>query len=145
MMRHTIFLISVMMLFCSGLFAQQNKENWTKDQLLEPSVLASKITENKAKNLLILSIGPDAVIKGSVEIGPGQDPKNIKNLENYLKNVPKTKEVIIYCGCCPFERCPNVRPAFKLLMDMGFKNAKLLNLPKNIKTNWLDKDYPTND
>jgi hypothetical protein len=30
-------------------------------------------------------------------------------------------------------------------MEMGFKNAKLLNLPKNIKTDWLDKDYPTND
>lgn len=144
-MRHIIFVISAILLFCNGVFAQQPKENWTSNQLLDPAILAAKINKKDTKNLVILCIGPDALIKGSVDIGPGQDQKSIKKLENYLKNVPKNKDVIIYCGCCPYERCPNVRPAFKTLLDMGFKNGKLLDLPKNIKTNWLDKNYPTND
>jgi hypothetical protein len=50
--------------------------------------------------------------------------------------------VIIYCGCCPFDKCPNIRPAFAALKEMGFKNARLLDLPKNIKADWLDKNYP---
>ncbi|HLV46847.1 MAG TPA: hypothetical protein VKY32_07390 [Flavobacterium sp.] len=134
-----------MLTFSNGLLAQQNQEPWNSNQLLEPATLASKISQNQTDNLLILSVGPDAVIKGSVDIGATHEQENIKKLKSYLKNVPKDKEVIIYCGCCPFDKCPNIRPAFTVLQDMGFKNAKLLNLPKNIKVDWLDKDYPINE
>jgi hypothetical protein len=144
-MRHTIFLISLLFICFSRVSAQQGKEVWTSNQLLEPATLASSITKGETKNLLIVSVGPDATIKGSVEMGPAHEAANLKKLESYLKNVSKDKEVIIYCGCCPFERCPNIRPAFKLLKEMGFKDAKLLNLPKNIKTDWLDKNYPVNE
>ncbi len=141
------FILSAISIFLVSnlLVAQSNKEPWSNDQLLDPAILAQKINQKKVGNMLIVSIGPDAVIKGSVEIGPGGETKNINKLKAYLKNVSKDKEVVIYCGCCPFERCPNVRPAFKTLNDMGFKNAKLLNLSNNIKTNWIDKGYPMNN
>ncbi|PQA93191.1 hypothetical protein B0A69_13675 [Chryseobacterium shigense] len=125
--------------------AQQKQDPWNESQLMDPALLAARITENKTKNVVIISVGPEAIIKGSVDIGPTHDPENLEKLRNYLKNIPKGKEVVIYCGCCPFVKCPNIRPAFKLLQEMGFKNARLLNLPKNIKVDWLDKDYPTND
>jgi hypothetical protein len=48
----------------------------------------------------------------------------------------------VYCGCCPFEKCPNIRPAFNLMKAMGFSNGKLLNLPTNLKQNWIAKGYP---
>lgn len=144
-MRHLIFLISAMLTFSNGLMAQQNQEPWNSTQLLEPATLASKISQNQTNNILILSVGPDAVIKGSVDIGSTQEKENIKKMKSYLKNVPKDKEVIIYCGCCSFDKCPNIRPGFNVLKDMGFKNTKLLNLPKNIKVNWIDKNYPTSD
>jgi hypothetical protein len=112
---------------------------------MDPAVLAARITENDTKDIVIISVGPEAIIKGSVDIGPTHEPENLEKLRNYLKNIPKGKEIVIYCGCCPFVKCPNIRPAFNLLQEMGFKNAKLLNLPKNIKVDWLDKDYPTND
>jgi len=141
------FILSAISIFLVSnlLFAQSNKETWSNDQLLDPAILAQKINQKKVGNMLIVSIGPDAVIKGSVEIGPGGETKNINKLKAYLKNVSKDKEIVIYCGCCPFERCPNVRPAFKTLKEMGFKNAKLLNLSNNIKTNWIDKGYPMNN
>ncbi|MBS1487981.1 MAG: rhodanese-like domain-containing protein [Bacteroidetes bacterium] len=144
-MRHVIFLFFIVLTFNSGLFAQQSQEPWSSSQLIEPATLASKINLNQTGNLLILSVGPDAVIKGSVGIGSAKEQANVKKLKSYLKNISKDKEVIIYCGCCPFDKCPNIRPAFKTLNDMGFKNAKLLNLSKNIKANWIDKNYPTSD
>ncbi|PIF45909.1 hypothetical protein CLU96_2924 [Chryseobacterium sp. 52] len=142
------YLFMMAFLICS-LFsqfpAQQKQDPWNESQLMDPALLASRITENKAKNVVIISVGPEAIIKGSVDIGPTREPENLEKLRNYLKNIPKGKEIVIYCGCCPFVKCPNIRPAFQLLQEMGFKNAKLLNLPKNIKVDWLDKDYPTND
>jgi hypothetical protein len=35
-----------------------------------------------------------------------------------------------------------VRPAFKLLNDLQFTNAKLLDLSHNLKADWIDKGYP---
>lgn len=125
--------------------AQQKTDPWKDSQLMDPALLASRIEKKKTQDLVIISVGPEAIIKGSVDIGPTREPENLEKLRSYLKDIPKDREVVIYCGCCPFVKCPNIRPAFNLLMEMGFKNAKLLNLPKNIKTDWLDKDYPTND
>ena len=112
---------------------------------MQPEILAKKITENKLKNTLILSIGFEAVIKNSTDLGPSSKPENLSKLKDYLKNVKKDKEIVFYCGCCPFARCPNIKPAFKTLQEMGFKNVKLLNIATNIKTDWLDKNYPSND
>lgn len=138
-------IILAMGIFVNQSCAQLSKEPWRPDQLMPTADLATAIKNNKAKDMLILTIGPDAVIKGSVDIGPTGEKKNVDKLKNYLKDIPKNKEVVIYCGCCPFSRCPNVRPAFRILNEMGFKNAKLLDIPKNIKADWLDKGYPTTD
>ena len=42
------------------------------------------------------------------------------------------------------DRCPNVRPAFKALQDLGFKNVRVLLLPANFATDWADKGLPYN-
>ncbi|MEF9478242.1 rhodanese-like domain-containing protein [Chryseobacterium sp. 1B4] len=140
------YLFIVVCLVCSFFSqAQQKQDPWKDSQLMDPALLASRIEKHKAKDLIIISVGPEAIIKGSVDIGPTREPENLEKLRNYLKDVPKSREIVIYCGCCPFVKCPNIRPAFALLMELGFKNAKLLNLPKNIKTDWLDKNYPAND
>lgn len=111
---------------------------------MNTKVLADKIVQNKMKNTVVINIGPDAVIKNSFNAGPGKDNASIVNMRTYLSKVSKDKEVVLYCGCCPFNVCPNIRPAFKALTDLGFKNAKLLNIPKNIKVDWIDKKYPIN-
>ncbi|WP_126650741.1 rhodanese-like domain-containing protein [Chryseobacterium aureum] len=140
------YLLIIACFVCSVLGqAQQKQDPWKDSQLMDPALLASRIEKHTTKDLVIISVGPEAIIKGSVDIGPTHEPENLEKLRNYLKAVPKNTEIVIYCGCCPFVKCPNIRPAFALLMEMGFKNAKLLNLPKNIKTDWLDKNYPAND
>lgn len=122
-------------------FGQQT-EPWKENQLMKTEELASRISLSQTENLLIVSIGPDAVIKGSVDMGPAQNKSNLDNLRKYLEGVSRDKEVVIYCGCCPFSRCPNIRPAFSLLKEMGFKDPKLVDIPQNIRVDWLSKKYP---
>ena len=120
------------------------QEPWTKEQLIEPATLAAIIKDPKTKKPVIYNIGPSGKIRGSIEIGPGRDPENIEKLKALLSKLPKETEIVIYCGCCPFKDCPNIRPPFQLLNKMGFKNHKLLNLPRNLKVDWIDKGYPMN-
>ncbi|MVM29967.1 rhodanese-like domain-containing protein [Spirosoma sp. HMF4905] len=117
-------------------------EPWTPEQLLEPADLAATITSTDASKPLIISIGPAATIKTSIGVGPGSEVENLVKLEKLLSKEPKNREIVIYCGCCPFAKCPNVRPAFTKLNELGFKNHKLLNVSKNLKTDWIDKGYP---
>ena len=134
-------------LILSGLFtwqetSAQNPVNWTNDQLLQPSELATVLKDNKELPV-IFSIGPVAVIPHSKDIGMIKEEENMKKFREELQNLPKETSIIIYCGCCPYEHCPNVRPAIQLLKEMKFTNYKLLDLPHNIKIDWINKGYPT--
>lgn len=122
--------------------AFQQKEPWTAKQMMPPAELAKKLQLPDSKQPLVISIGPQAVIKNSVDIGPGESSKNITKLKALVSKLPKDSEIVLYCGCCPLTKCPNVRPAFSTLNEMGFKNHKLLALLTNIKVDWMDKNYP---
>ena len=76
-------------------------------------------------------------------MGPAHEKENLEKLKRQLIPLPKDADIVIYCGCCPFEHCPNIRPAFSLLNEMKFSNARLLNLEHNIKTDWISKGYPS--
>lgn len=117
-------------------------EPWKPSQLLSPEDLAKTIQDPKAKQPVIFCIGPGAVVKGSIDIGPTRDSSNLNKLRKQLEKLPKETAIVIYCGCCPFEHCPNIRPAFTLLNEMKFTHPQLLNLEHNIKTDWINKGYP---
>lgn len=120
-------------------------EPWTENQLMPPAELAKLINDSNAHQPIVFSIGPGAIVKGSIDIGPAQGKENLKKLKEELSKLPKDANIVIYCGCCPFEHCPNIRPAFKLLNKMKFTNHKLLSLQKNIKIDWINKGYPGNN
>jgi hypothetical protein len=134
----------LLVLFCVIKTNAQGRINWTNDQLIEPSELVGIIKTNKA-HPLIFSVGPGATIPGSKDIGMVKDADHLQKLKDALADLSKDTAIVIYCGCCPFERCPNVRPAIQVLKDLNFTNYKLLNLPDNIKIDWIDKGYPVND
>lgn len=119
----------------------QKPENWTFKQLMEPDTLAKEI-EAKTNVPLVISVGPGATIPNSIHTGMASTTEGIAALKQQLQNLPKNKTVVVYCGCCPFEHCPNVRPAIDVLKEMKFTNYYLLNLPHNIKADWIDKGYP---
>ena len=84
-------------------------------------------------------------IPGSVFAGPGSKTEGLDALKAAVAKLPRNQEVVIYCGCCPFDRCPNLRPAVALLKQMGFTNVKALNLPTNFAADWVDHGYPVEE
>jgi len=109
---------------------------------MEPSDLSSTIKADK--NIpVIFSIGPGGIIPHSRDIGMIKDAENMKKFKDELVSLPKDTPIVIYCGCCPFEHCPNIGPGMQLLKDMKFTNYKLLDLPHNIKIDWINKGLPT--
>jgi hypothetical protein len=111
---------------------------------MEPAQLAQILTAG-GKLPLLISVGPGATIPHSVAIGQAKDQENLDKLSTLLKTVKKRETIVLYCGCCPFENCPNVRPAIALIKEKGSRNYKLLNIPHNIKKDWIDKGYPKAD
>ncbi|HEY4289592.1 MAG TPA: rhodanese-like domain-containing protein [Puia sp.] len=140
-MKSTIFFIAMFVLGTLS-FRSINEEPWKPEQLLAPAELAKTIGDPAAKQPIVFSIGPGAVIRGSIDIGPARDSNNINKLRVQLNKLPKDANIVIYCGCCPFVHCPNIRPAFTLLNEMKFVHPRLLNIEHNIKTDWIDKGYP---
>jgi len=41
------------------------------------------------------------------------------------------------------KECPNIRPAFLALRQMGFKHLKVLNIENNLAKDWVDKSFAT--
>lgn len=134
------FLILLLIISCNNSFAQ-NPENWTSKQLVAPDALATTLKTNKDVPV-IFSVGPGAIIPNSIDIGMVNDEKNLDKFKEQLSKLPKSTNIVIYCGCCPYEHCPDVRPAIATLKSMQFTNYHLLDLPHNIKTDWISKGYP---
>jgi thiosulfate/3-mercaptopyruvate sulfurtransferase len=141
MMTRSLFSLCLL-LWLGVASAQTDSRPWTNDQLQDPEALASILMNPKTPAPLIFNIGPMENIKGATMIGPTKDKKNLEKLRLALANVPRDKTVIIYCGCCPFKVCPNIRPAFALLKEMKFTKPRLLNLSNNLKIDWINQGYP---
>jgi hypothetical protein len=133
---------AVLLTFLGQGVMAQSSDPWTSRDLIEPEALAGMLTNAKSKQPVIYNIGPLANIKGAINIGSTNTKANLDKLAKALASVPKDKMVVIYCGCCPFRNCPNIRPAFSMLKEKGFKNPRLLNLKQNLKVDWTDYGYP---
>jgi thiosulfate/3-mercaptopyruvate sulfurtransferase len=149
-MKIKYFLITIPILILFFLYSyskvgsEPTGEPWKKEQLMQPEDLAKKINESNKKPLII-NIGPSGLIKGAVDIGPTQDQENLIMLKKFLSDKGPEEEVVVYCGCCPFKDCPNIRPAFYLINQMNFVNAKLLDINQNLRVNWIENGYPLED
>ena len=135
-----LFVLIAFSLTTKSLWAQ-NPENWTSKQLIEPAELAQTLQTGKDLPVII-SVGPGATIPNSIPVGMTKEKDNIDTLKSKLSVLQKDAKIVVYCGCCPFEHCPNVRPAIAALKELKFTNYHLLNLPHNLKADWIDKGYP---
>ncbi len=116
-------------------------------QVIQPEDLL-KILQSKSEKPLILNVGPhllymQAHIPGAEYIGAGSDTQGIDSLRRRVKSLPHKTFIVLYCGCCPWSHCPNVRPAYNELHKAGFTNVKVLYIADNFGADWVDKGYPT--
>jgi hypothetical protein len=81
-------------------------------------------------------------IPGSVLHGPASSPEGLNSLTSWAQPLPRSTNIVIYCGCCPLSQCPNLGPAYKALKGLGFTRVRVLLLQQNFKTDWVDRGYP---
>jgi hypothetical protein len=115
-------------------------------RLLNPEDLVKVLQTGKEKPL-ILQVGPhtlfaQAHIVGAEYMGAASTEPGLSQLRKRVESVPRTKFIVLYCGCCPWSHCPNIKPADDALTAMGFTNVKVLYLSDNFGKNWVDKGYP---
>ena len=114
--------------------------------LVQPKDLATRLAGKSAKPLVI-QVGPNVLyrshhIAGAIYAGPGNNPAGLALLREAVAKLPKDREIVIYCGCCPWNVCPNIKPAMETLTQMGFTRVKALYLGQNFKTDWIDQGLP---
>jgi thiosulfate/3-mercaptopyruvate sulfurtransferase len=119
---------------------------WAATELIKPEELARRLTA-KDSPPPILFVGfavlyRGARLPGALLAGPCANPQGIEELKKAAKSLARDQEIVIYCGCCPFVKCPNVRPAYATLRDLGFKRIRVLVLETNLHTDWVAKGYP---
>lgn len=133
--------------FTAILFGFQQQDPWQTKELLSPADAAAKLSGTKNEGHLLLHVGFEAVYKGghiaaSTYVGPGNSPEGLAKLENAVKGVAKNRAIIMYCGCCPMEKCPNIRPAYRKLKELGYSNVQVISIPSNLHKDWAEPGYP---
>ena len=113
--------------------------------VVEPKDVAPVVA--KSNGPAVFYVGPNVLfrskhIPGAVYAGPGARPEGLDLLKAAVAKLPKEKDIIVYCGCCPWDHCPNMKPAMEMLKSLGYTHAKAMYIPDNFKSNWIDKGYP---
>jgi rhodanese-related sulfurtransferase len=114
-------------------------------QLIQADELAQAL--KGPRKPAVLYVGPKTIyaqahIPGAENIGPVARPEGMEKLRARAASLAKDGPVVIYCGCCPFDHCPNIRPAYTELKKAGFTNVRVLYLETSFGTNWKDKGFP---
>jgi thiosulfate/3-mercaptopyruvate sulfurtransferase len=120
---------------------------WTAAQTVQPADLVNELKEsNAAKRPVVVYVGfrplyLGAHVPGAVFHGTAQTEQGLADLKKWAQSIPHSANLVIYCGCCPLDHCPNLRPAFTALREMGFNNMRVLVLPHDFATDWVEKGY----
>jgi len=115
--------------------------------LINPLDLARVLSSLPSERPLLIYVGfrlpyTQAHIPNSENLGPATNHAALQRLLKRMEGIPRDRFVVIYCGCCPWSQCPNVRPAYAALHKQGFKKLKVLYIADNLGTNWVNKGYP---
>lgn len=106
-----------------------------------------KILQSSKEKPLIIHVGfrvlyRQAHIPAAEYVGPASTEAGLQQLRKRVQPIPRSTFIVLYCGCCPWIHCPNVKGADDALQAMGFTNVKVLYLADNFGTDWVDKGYP---
>ena len=138
------FLVALLATLC---FSQDGSDHpWPKSDFLEAAALAKELGSPQPP--IILGVAFPVLyrskhILNAIDAGPGSKPEGIEALKKAVAGRPKDADLVIYCGCCPMVKCPNIRPAYRTLKEMGFTHVRVLDIPTNMQADWYSKNYPS--
>jgi hypothetical protein len=143
----TLFVFAACLLSFSALALAFQAEAIPAAQLLNPEDLVKILQSPKAEKPLLLQIGShvlfaQAHIPNSEYAGAASTDAGLAQLRKRVTNLPHSKFILLYCGCCPWTHCPNVKPGVDALHALGFTNVKVLYIANNFGTDWVSKGYP---
>ncbi len=115
--------------------------------LIQPGDLARALAGPASGRPTLVHVGFEVLyrgghIPGSKYAGPASKPGGLAALKRALKPLPRQTPIVLYCGCCPWSDCPNVRPAFRAARALGFKHVRVLVISKTFKEDWIDRKLP---
>lgn len=144
-----LFAIIAFAIACSGVDrAAGQATSIPSSRLINPEDLVKVLQSQATDKPLVIQVGShvlysQAHIPGSEYIGPAASNAGLEQLRKRVESLPKTKLIVLYCGCCPWSHCPNVKPADDALQAMGFRNVRVLYIANNFGADWVQKGYPT--
>jgi thiosulfate/3-mercaptopyruvate sulfurtransferase len=114
---------------------------------IQPAELARTLKAGGAEQPVIFQVGSfvmfqQAHIPNARFAGPASQATGLTLLKKLSAPLSRKQLIVIYCGCCPWSRCPNMGTAYKALRDLGFKNVKALYLASNFGDDWVAKGFP---
>lgn len=129
----------------AGIPTAETDKGIPSQSLLQPAELVQLLRASDKP--LILQIGShvlyaEAHVPGSEYVGAAGTSAGLQALRDRVSSLAKEQAIVIYCGCCPWGHCPNIRPAYEQLQSLGFTHVKALSLPENFGADWVDKGYP---
>ena len=115
--------------------------------LIQPDELVKILQAPKGDKPPLFQVGShvlysQAHIPDSEYLGAASGENGLQQLRKRVAGLPHDKSIVLYCGCCPWNHCPNVKPAGDALRGMGFTHVKVLYIADNFGANWVDKGYP---
>ncbi len=126
---------------------RNDSESLPASQLVQPADLVRELASASAGGRpTILYVGFRTLfagghIPGATFHGSASTEQGLADIKKWAASLSRTTNLVIYCGCCPFERCPNIRPAFALFRDMGFTRVRVLELRTSFADDWAGKNY----
>lgn len=149
--RHSLFFLAALLITLhTYVCAAQNQHvpasSIPAADLIQPAELAA-VLQTASSKPLILQVGShvlfaEAHIPDAEYAGPTGQDAGLQTLKSRVASLPKDTTIVLYCGCCPWGRCPNIAPAYNELHAMGFTHLKVLYIAENFGTDWVAKGYP---
>jgi thiosulfate/3-mercaptopyruvate sulfurtransferase len=114
--------------------------------LIQADALNAVLKKDGPGKPLVFQVGSrvmfdQAHIPGTQFVGPTSQSAALENLAAKVASANKKAFIVLYCGCCPWNRCPNIGQAYHRLRELGFVNVKALYLAHNFGEDWVDKGY----
>lgn len=123
-------------------------EPWTAANTVRPADLVRELASStRTDKPVVVCTAPaflyrNGHVPGASFHGPASTEQGLGDLKKWAEGLSRSTNLVVYCGCCPLDHCPNLRPAFEALREMGFTRLRVLILPNNFGTDWVEKGYP---